>query len=332
MARMLLEVVQEVLRLHHYSYRTEESYLKWVRQYTAFHGRRHPREMGAAEIQAFLTHLAVHRHVAASTQNQALSAILFLYKKVLKVDLPWMDDMVRARRPVRVPIVLTQSEVARILQRMQGRHWLMASLLYGSGLRQTECLRLRVQDLDFEYLQLTVRDGKGSKDRRTMLPETLVPHLRRHLEWLKGIHQHDIERNLPGVSLPFAMQRKFPTASHDWKWQYLFPSSGYAFISSNNGRRRHHLHPSALTRAVKIAVTSAGLNKRVSCHTFRHSFATHLIEVGYDIRTVQELLGHASVKTTMVYTHVLKRGGRAVRSPADLLGSIVTVEPLDDSI
>ncbi|MEQ8207705.1 MAG: integron integrase [Woeseia sp.] len=323
MARMLLDAVRDTLRVHHYSYRTEESYLKWIRRYIAFNGNRHPRQLGADEIQAFLSHLATHGHVAASTQNQALSSILFLYKKVLAIELPWMDEMVRARRPVRVPIVLSQTEVARVLQAMKGRHWLMASLLYGSGLRQTECLRLRVQDLDFEYLQISVRDGKGAKDRRTMLPETLVPHLRRHLEWLRSVHQQDLDRDMPGVSLPSAIQRKYTSASREWKWQFLFPASRYAFITSNNGHRRHHLHPSVLTRAVKIAVQNVDLNKRVSCHTFRHSFATHLIEVGYDIRTVQELLGHASVKTTMVYTHVLKRGGRAVRSPADLLGSIL---------
>lgn len=323
MARMLLDVVQAKLRVHHYAYRTELTYLKWIRQFVAFHGKKHPRDLGPAEIEVFLSHLATRRHVSASTQNQALSAILFLYKKVLEIDLPWMEDIVRARRPVRVPIVLSQGEVARILQAMQGRHWLMASLLYGSGIRLAECLRLRVQDLDFDYLQITVRDGKGAKDRRTMLPESLVPHLQRHLEWVRGIHHRDVERRLPGVSLPFAIQRKYSSAARDWKWQYLFPASRYSFVHSSNGERRHHLHPSVLTRAVKIAVQTSNINKRVSCHTFRHSFATHLIEVGYDIRTVQELLGHADVKTTMVYTHVLKRGGRAVRSPADLLATTV---------
>ena len=319
MARMLLETARDILRLHHYSYRTEETYLKWIRRFIGFHGNRHPRDMGAPEIQAFLSSLATDGRVSASTQNQALNAILFLYRKVLKLDLPWMDDIVRAKRPLRVPTVLNQDEVARVLRAMRGRHWLMASILYGSGLRLTECLRLRVQDIDFEYLQLTVRDGKGGKDRRTMLPESLVAHVQRHLDWVRSIHQEDLEGNLPGVSLPWAIHRKHAGASRDWRWQYLFPASRYAFISDNNGPRRHHLHPSALTRAVKAAVRTAKIDKRVSCHTFRHSFATHLIEMGYDIRTVQELLGHADVKTTMVYTHVLKRGGRAVKSPMDLL-------------
>jgi integron integrase len=275
--------------------------------------------MGAPEIQAFLSSLAVEGHVAASTQNQALSALLFLYRKVLQIDLPWMDDIVRAKRPVRVPVVMNLDEVTLVLKALQGRHWLMASLLYGSGLRLTECLRLRVQDIDFEYLQLTVRDAKGGKDRRTILPQSLVPHVQRHLEWVRSVHQHDLNRNLPGVSLPWAIDRKYVNAARDWKWQYLFPGSRYAFIRDNNGNRRHHLHPSVLTRAVRIAVKHANISKRISCHTFRHSFATHLIEMGYDIRTVQELLGHSDVKTTMVYTHVLKRGGRAVKSPADLL-------------
>ncbi|MGB5738271.1 MAG: integron integrase [Woeseia sp.] len=319
MARMLFEAVRETFRLHHYSYRTEQTYIAWIQRFIRFNNKRHPREMGAPEIQAFLSSLAVDGRVAASTQNQALSAILFLYRKVLQIDLPWMDDIVRAKRPVRVPVVMNQDEVALVLNAMQGTHWLMASLLYGSGLRLTECLRLRVQDIDFEYLQLTVRDGKGGKDRRTMLPQSLVPHVHRHLEWVRTVHQHDLDRNLPGVSLPWAIDRKYVNAAREWKWQYLFPASRYAFIRDNDGNRRHHLHPSVLTRAVKIAVKQANIIKRISCHTFRHSFATHLIEMGYDIRTVQELLGHSDIKTTMVYTHVLKRGGRAVKSPVDLL-------------
>ncbi len=275
--------------------------------------------MGAEEIQRFLTMLATRGKVAASTQNQALSAILFLYKKVLGVDLPWMEDIVRAKRPVRVPVVLTQDEVARVLAAMTGKYWLMASILYGSGLRLAECLNLRVQDVDFEYLQLTIRDGKGRKDRRTVLPTSLVAHLQQHLEWVSSLNEQDIRKRRSGVSLPMAINRKYRGAALDWKWQYLFPSSRYAFIHGNNEQRRHHAHPSNLTRAVKRAVVQAGITKRATCHTFRHSFATHLLEAGYDIRTVQELLGHSSVQTTMVYTHVLKRGGNAVRSPADNL-------------
>jgi len=325
---MLFETIRETFRLHHYSYRTEQTYLKWIQRFIRFHDRRHPRELGASEIQAFLSSLAVDGHVSASTQNQALNAILFLYRKVLQIDLPWMEDIVRAKRPQRIPVVLDQSEVAAILKAMRGRHWLMASLLYGSGIRLTECLRLRVQDIDFEYLQLTVRDGKGGKDRRTMLPESLVVHLQRHLEWVRSVHEHDLEHDLPGVSLPWAIDRKYVSAAREWKWQYLFPASRYAFIRDNYGNRRHHLHPSVLSRAVKLAVRQANIAKRVSCHTFRHSFATHLIEMGYDIRTVQELLGHSDVKTTMVYTHVLQRGGKAVRSPVDLLiGGRATAAP-----
>lgn len=319
MAKKLLDTVRDVLSLHHYSYLTEESYVQWIRRFILFHDKRHPREMGAEEIQRFLTTLATRGKVAASTQNQALSAILFLYKKVLEIDLPWMDDIVRARRPVRVPVVLTQGEVARVLAAMTGKYWLMASILYGSGLRLAECLNLRVQDVDFDYLQLTIRDGKGRKDRRTMLPKTLVVHLQQHLEWVRSINKQDIRGQRLGVSLPFAVDRKYRGAALDWKWQYLFPARRYAFITGNNEQRRHHAHPSNLTRAVKIAVVHAGITKHATCHTFRHSFATHLLEAGYDIRTVQELLGHSSVQTTMVYTHVLKRGGNAVRSPADNL-------------
>ena len=245
--------------------------------------------------------------------------MLFLYKKVLGIDLPWMDDVVRAKRPVRVPVVLTRAEVARLLAAMNGKYWLMANLLYGSGLRLTECLKLRIQDVDFEYLQLTVRNAKGAKDRRTVLPESMVPHLKRHFEWVRSVYQGDIARNRPGVSLPDAIDRKHRNAACEWRWQYLFPSSRYTFIHACGAQRRHHAHPANLARAVKLALRVTGINKRATCHTFRHSFATHLLEAGYDIRTVQELLGHANVNTTMIYTHVIKRGGHAVRSPADFL-------------
>jgi integron integrase len=242
-----------------------------------------------------------------------------LYKKVLQIKLPWLDDIVRAKRPVRVPVVLTRSEVAKVLDAMSGKHWLMASLLYGSGLRLVECLRLRVQDIDFEYLQLTVRDGKGGKDRHSILSEKLIPHIEQHLKRVQGVFERDVQKGLPGVSLPYAIDRKYRNAAREWKWQYVFPSSQYAYIRSNMGQRRHHAHSSGLSRAVSIAVRETAIKKRATCHTFRHSFATHLLEGGYDIRTVQELLGHADVKTTMVYTHVIKRGGRAVQSPLDAI-------------
>jgi integron integrase len=317
MAKKLMEEVRNTFRLLHYSYRTEESYIKWIRRFILFNGKRHPREMGSEEVQGFLSDLAVRGNVAASTQNQALSAILFLYQKVLKVKLPWLDEIVRAKRPVRIPVVLTRCEVAQVLHAMSGRYWLMASLLYGSGLRLAECLRLRVQDFDPEYLQLVVRDGKGGKDRRTILSKALVPHMEQNLKRVRGIYERDLKRGRPGVSLPYAIDRKYRNAAKEWKWQYLFPSSQYAFIHDNMQIRRHHAHPSALARAVKMAVQETGINKRASCHTFRHSFATHLLESGYDIRTVQELLGHTNLNTTMIYTHVIKRGGNAVRSPFD---------------
>lgn len=317
MAKRLMDEARKVFRAHHYSYRTEVTYLKWIRRYIKYHGNRSPRELGPDEIQGFLSDLAERRHVSASTQNQALSALLFLYKKILRIDLPWLEDIVRAKRPVRVPIVMTRSEVVKVLACMRGRKWLMASLLYGSGLRISECLNLRVQDIDFQYLQLTVRDGKGAKDRRTILPQALVPHIEHQLESVRSLLERDLNAGRPGVSIPYAIEKKFKNARLDWKWQYLFPSAKYAFIHMNGAERRHHAHPSGLSRGVKIAVQESGINKRATAHTFRHSFATHLIESGYDIRTVQELLGHTNVKTTQIYTHVLQRGGHAVRSPLD---------------
>ena len=322
MAKRLMDEARDVFRLHNYSYRTEVTYLKWMKRFIAYHGNRHPRELGPNEIRAFLTNLAVERRVSASTQNQALSSILFLYKKVLKVDLPFLDDIVRAKRPKRAPIVMSRAEAAKVLGCMEGRYWLMASLLYGSGLRTSECLQLRIQDIDFEYRLLTVRDGKGARDRRTILPDSLIPHIQQQMEYVRSVLQRDRDRGRPGVSLPDAIDRKYKGAALAWKWQYLFPSKKYAFIRRNLGQRRHHAHPSGLSRAVKIAVQESGINKRATAHTFRHSFATHLIESGYDIRTVQELLGHSSVKTTQIYTHVLKRGGHAVRSPIARGGSI----------
>lgn len=318
MAKKLVEAISEVCRTEHYAYRTEETYLKWIKRFIAFHSNKHPREMGAKEVQNFLTHLAVDRKVTASSQNQALSAILFLYKKVLDIDLPWMVDVVRAKRSRRMPIVLTRSEVQRVLSCMSGQKKLMASLCYGSGLRMIECLRLRIKDIDFEYQQLTVRDGKGAKDRVTVLPEQLIPHIERQMEDVRQVMEQDIALGKNGVSLPDAIDRKIKNASLSWPWQYLFPSVKYAFITHNDSMRRHHAHASVLSRAVKSAVEESGINKRASTHTFRHSFATHLLERGCDIRTVQELLGHTDLKTTQIYTHILKRGGNAVRSPLDL--------------
>lgn len=318
MGRKLVDVINERCRAEHYAYRTEETYLYWIKRFIGFHGNRHPRELGTDEITAFLTDLAVRLRVSASTQNQALSAILFLYKKVLEVDLPWLDDIVRARRPKRVPIVLTRAEVAQVLDCMDGRYWLMASILYGSGLRMVECLRLRIQDIDFSYLQLCVRGGKGQKDRHTVLPEKLVPDIRQQMKVVRKLNERDKQKGLKGVSLPFAIDRKYKGAALAWKWQYLFPSAHYTYIRHNESRRRHHSHASGLSRAIKAAVDESGINKRATTHTFRHSFATHLLQRGCDIRTVQELLGHADVKTTQIYTHVIKRGGNAVRSPLDL--------------
>ena len=318
MSRKLVDVIAEVCRTEHYAYRTEETYLKWIKRFIAFHGNKHPREMGAPEVTAFLSHLAVERHVTASSQNQALSAILFLYKKVLGIELPWLMEVVRAKRSKRMPIVLTRNEVAKVLGCMTGKTWLMASMCYGSGLRMIECLRLRIKDIDFEYKQLTVRDGKGGKDRVTMLSDQLIPHLEIQMAHVSHLMKKDIALGKNGVSLPDAIDRKYKDAAKSYKWQYLFPSSRYAFIKHNNSRRRHHAHASVLSRAVTAAVKESGINKRATTHTLRHSFATHLIERGTDIRTVQELLGHSDVKTTQIYTHVLKRGGNAVRSPLDV--------------
>jgi integron integrase len=319
MAPKLMDEVGQAIRLHHYSYETEKAYSQWIRRFILFNGKRHPRTLAAHDIEKFLSYLATDRRVSASTQNQALSAILFLYQKVLDLDLPWIGDVIRAKRPVRVPTVLSRGEVTRVLDTLHGQAWLAASLLYGSGLRLIECLRLRVQDIDTEYLQLIVRDGKGQKDRRTILPEKLLPHLHRQLEHVRTLFDSDRTAGRPGVSIPYALDKKFAKAHAQWNWYYLFPASGFGFIEFHGERRRHHLHPSAVQRAVKSAIHRSGIRKRATCHTFRHSFATHLLEAGYDIRTVQELLGHSNVKTTMVYTHVLKRGGRAVKSPFDLI-------------
>lgn len=313
----LLDQVREAIRLRHYSIRTEQAYTDWIKRFILFHGKRHPREMGAAEVERFLTHLAVEGRVAASTQNQALSALLFLYREVLKVDLPWLGEMTRAKRPGRLPVVLTVEEVRRVLARIDGQQGLMADLLYGAGLRLLECVRLRVKDLDFEMRQITVRDGKGEKDRMTMLPQAVLEPLRAHLEKVKVLHAHDLEEGFGEVYLPYALDRKYPDASREWGWQYVFPAAGRSVDPRSGKERRHHVDEQTLQRAMKKAVRAAGLTKPASCHTLRHSFATHLLQSGYDIRTVQELLGHQDVATTMIYTHVLNRGGSGVISPLD---------------
>jgi integron integrase len=313
----LLDVVRDRIRVRHYSYRTETVYLGWIRRYIRFHRGRHPRELSGPEVEQFLSHLALDRHVSASTQNQALSAILFLYKEVLEVQLPWLDNVVRAKRPARTPVVMSRDEVRRVLAQLDGPYWLAASLLYGAGLRVSECVRLRVKDLDFDYRQITVRDGKGAKDRCTVLPDSVLEPVGRQLGRVRLLFEADRAASLPGVCLPPALERKYPSAPFEWPWQFVFPARGLCKSPYTGKIVRYHILPDTLQRAVKRAVQVAGIAKPASCHTFRHSFATHLLEDGYDIRTVQELLGHADVSTTMIYTHVIKRGGRGVKSPMD---------------
>ena len=318
----LMDQIRAAIRTRHYSLRTEEAYCHWVKRFILFHGKRHPSEMGEVEITAFLTELAVERNVAASTQNQALAAILFLYKQVLGRDLDWMDSIVRAKRPRYLPVVLTRNEVRLLLGVVRGTNRLIAWLLYGAGLRLTEALRLRVQDVDFGMKQLVVRSGKGDKDRVTVLPGKLAPDLKAHLQRVKKLHAVDLKRGLGSVYLPFALARKYPGAEFEWKWQYVFPSSAISADPISGVRRRHHAHEGNLSRALKQAAREVSLHKRVSSHVLRHSFATHLIEDGYDIRTVQELLGHADVKTTQIYTHVMQLAGFGVRSPLDMLAVV----------
>lgn len=287
----LLDQVRELIRIRHYSIRTEQAYLQWIRRYIIFHGRRHPRQLGAPELTAFLSDLAIRGKVAASTQNQALNAILFLYRDVLKIALPWLEDVQRAKRSQHLPVVLTQEEVKRLLAQLEGTVWLMASVTYGGGLRLLECLRLRVKDVDFERAELTIRDGKGQKDRMTTLPKRLIEPLRDHLARVKVRHERDLEEGFGRVYLPFALERKYPNADREWGWQYVFPSSRRSIDPRSGVERRHHVNPEVLQRAIKNAVRRAQIVKPASVHTLRHSFATHLLEAGYDIRTVQELLG-----------------------------------------
>ncbi len=301
------------------SLRTGKAYLRWIRRYILFHGKRHPREMGEPEINAFLTHLAVEGQVSASTQTQALCALLFLYRTVLDREVGELEGLVRAKRRRKLPVVLTAEEVKRILSRLEGQDRTFLSLLYGTGMRLMEGLRLRVKDIDFAYDQITIRDGKGAKDRVTMLPSSLKADLREHLKRAKQQHEEDLRTGNGRVYLPHALSRKYPNAAAEWGWQYVFPAPALSRDPRSGERRRHHLYDRSVQQAFHQAVRAAGIVKPATCHTLRHSFATHLLMNGYDIRTVQELLGHKSVKTTMIYTHVLNRGGRGVQSPVDLL-------------
>jgi integron integrase len=317
----LLDAVREAIRLRHYSRRTEQAYIGWIRRYILFHGKRHPAGMGAEEVTRFLSSLAVDGKVSASTQNQALAALLFLYGEVLRVELPWLRDLVRAGRPQHLPVVLSRTEVGAVLLALRGTPRLMGALLYGAGLRLLECCRLRVKDVDFGANQIIVRSGKGDRDRVTLLPPAIVPALQRQLARVRSLHERDLRAGAGWVELPHALGRKYPNAGRELTWQWVFPATRTYREPASGQRRRHHLHETVVQRAVYLAVRESGLTKPASCHTFRHSFATHLLEDGYDIRTVQELLGHRDVRTTMIYTHVLNRGPAGVRSPLEgLLG------------
>jgi integron integrase len=318
-APKLLDRVRQTIRAKHYSRRTESAYVDWIRRYILFHRKRHPSEMGASEIAAFLTWLATNRRVSASTQNQAFSAVLFLYREVLHIEIGPVEHVPRARMPVRVPVVLSREEVARIMKHLDGVMWMIVALLYGAGLRLQECLELRVKDIDLERRQIVIRRGKGQKDRPTVLPIAVIEPLSRHLDSVKRQHHADLARGFGRVVLPFALDRKYPNAATEWGWQFVFPASRVCTDPRWGPPTRFHLHESVVQKAVAHAARHAAITKRVGPHTFRHSFATHLLEDGYDIRTVQELLGHSDVSTTMVYTHVLNRGPLGVRSPVDRL-------------
>ncbi|MDE2004728.1 MAG: integron integrase [Betaproteobacteria bacterium] len=315
----LLDRVRDRIRFKHYSIRTEQAYVDWIRRFIRFHGNRHPSELGQGDVERFLTSLAVDGNVAASTQNQAQSALLFLYREVLTTELPWLDGVVRAKASRRLPVVLTPAEINRLIGRLQGTHRLLGSLLYGTGMRIMEGLRLRVKDVDFGRNEILIRDGKGAKDRITMLPGRAAPPLRRHLEAAQELHQRDLAEGFGAVWLPGALARKYPAAAREWAWQYVFPADRRSIDPRTRITRRHHLSDQSFQRAMRQALRDAGIAKPATPHSLRHSFATHLLETGHDIRTVQELLGHSDVSTTMVYTHVLNRGGRGVVSPLDRL-------------
>jgi integron integrase len=316
-AKKLLDQLRDAIRAKHYSYRTEQTYIDWCKRYILYHNKRHPAEMGIPEIQAYIVHLATDQQVAASTQNQALSAILFLYRNVLLREIEFPTDLLRAKKPSRLPTVLSKAEAMAIIHGMHGTPKLMTQLLFGSGLRLMECLRLRVKDIDFASRQIIVRDGKGENDRSVPLPGSISALLKEHIERVRTIHSQDLREGYGEVHLPYALERKYPAASREFGWQYVFPAGQRSIDPQTGKTMRHHVHESVLQRAIKDAVRLARIDKQVSPHTFRHSFATHLLQNGYDIRTVQELLGHKDVKTTMIYTHVLQRGGLAVKSPLD---------------
>jgi len=315
----LIPRVREAIRLRHYSLRTEKSYVHWVRLFIHFHKLRHPQEMGATEVTAFLNYLASDRQVSASTQNQALAALLFLYKEVLGIQLPWLDGLVRVKRPQRLPTVLTRDEVRRVLDHLKGTHWLLLSLLYGAGLRQNECLSLRVKDVDFEGRKLLVRDAKGAKDRVTVLPQRLAAPLAAHIAKVKTLHMADLAKGFGEAPLPRALAGKYPKAGYLFGWQFVFPSTTHCTDPYTGRTVRYHVHEATVARQIQRAARLAGIEKHVSCHTFRHAFATHLLETGHNIRTVQELLGHKQVETTMIYTHVMHHNLAEVRSPVDLI-------------
>ena len=316
--KKLLDQVRETIRLKHYSRSTEKTYTLWIKRFIIFHQKRHPLEMGEREIEAFLYSLAIQGKVSASTQNQAFNALLFLYRHVLRKELEESIQAVRAKRPQRLPTVLSREEARRVITAMEGVEKLVVQVLYGGGLRLMECLRLRIKDIDFELNQIVIHDGKGQKSRRTMLPKIIQESLQAHLQHVRILHQADLKKGYGRVSLPGALVRKYPQAETEWSWQYAFPAKSMYQEKEAGRMRRHHIHSSQIQRAMKRAVAIAGIVKPAHCHTFRHSFATHLLEAGYDIRTIQELLGHKDVSTTMIYTHVLNRGGLAVRSPLDV--------------
>jgi integron integrase len=313
----ILEQVSDAIRVKHYSLRTEKTYIEWIRRYILFHNKHHPKDMGAEEIEAFITHLAIERTVSASTQNQALSAVMFLYRHVLQKDINLPPELIRAQKSKTLPVVLTHQEAISVIGKMTGMPELMAKVLYGSGLRLMECLRLRVKDIDFGNHQIVVRDGKGEDDRVTILPDSLISALEMHLKTVKAIHEKDLKDGFGETSLPYALAKKYQSAPKEWMWQYVFPASVRSIDPVSKKTKRHHIDPSVLQKAIRQAAQSVGIPKPVSPHVFRHSFATHLLQNGYDIRTIQELLGHKDVKTTMIYTHVLQRGGLAVKSPLD---------------
>ena len=313
----LLDQVRSVIRTMHYSYKTEQAYTDWIRRYICFHHKRHPKDMGAKEISTFLTHLAVKENVAASTQNQALCAIVFLYKHVLNIELADFNNITWAKKPKRLPVVFSSNEASTVLKQLTDSNRIMAMLMYGSGLRLNECLQLRVKDIDFDHKQITVRSGKGNKDRVTLLPEKIIPNLKEQIQFVKKLHEYDLKNGNVSVYLPYALEKKYPNAGKELGWKFVFPATQISADPRSGIHRRHHIHETVLQRAVKKAIRTAGITKQAGCHTFRHSFATRLLENGYDIRTIQELMGHKSVQTTMVYTHVINKGGMGVKSPVD---------------